>query len=57
MVLSKDDRIRRSPVEREALLALRKFDVPFIAGVSIAGEMHVFESGGERHVPPKRLKP
>jgi PIN like domain len=89
VVLSKDDRIRRSPVERHALLtagvaafflgrsdlrgdqmatalvralpamkkALRKFDVPFIAGVSVAGDVHVFESDGERHSPPKRLKP
>jgi PIN like domain len=89
VVLSKDDRIRRNPVEREALLAagvasfflgrsdlrgdqmaaalvaalpamkkaLRRFSVPFIAGVSIAGDVHVFESDGERHTPPKRLKP
>ncbi|MDB4979716.1 MAG: hypothetical protein JWM82_468 [Myxococcales bacterium] len=88
VVLSKDDRIRRNPVEREALLAagiaafflgrsdlrgiqmaaalvgalpamkraLRRFPVPFIAGVSIAGDIHVFESDGQRHTPPKRLK-
>ncbi len=89
VVLSKDDRIRRNPVERQALLAagvaafflgrsdlrgdqmasafraalpamkkaLRRFATPFIAGVSVAGEVHVFESDGERHTPPKRLKP
>ena len=89
VVLSKDDRIRRNPVERQALLtagvaafflgrsdlrgdqmatafvaalpaikrALRRFAVPFIAGVSVAGDVHVFESDGERHAPPKRLKP
>jgi hypothetical protein len=89
VVLSKDHRIRRNPVEREALLAagvaafflgrsdlrgeqmasafrvglpamkkaLRRFPVPFIAGVSVAGEVHVFESDGERYTPPKRLKP
>jgi hypothetical protein len=89
VVLSKDDRIRRNPVEREALLtagvaafflgrsdlrgdqmakafagalaamkkALRRFGVPFIAGVSVAGQVHVFEAGGVRYTPPKRLKP
>ena len=89
VVLSKDDRIRRNPVERQALLtagvaafflgrsdlrgdqmattfvaalpamkkALRRFALPFIAGVSVAGDVHVFESDGERHSPPKRLKP
>jgi hypothetical protein len=89
VVLSKDDRIRRNPVERHALLsagiaafflgrsdlrgdqmatalvaalpamkkALRRFTVPFIAGISVAGHVHVFESDGERHAPPKQLKP
>ncbi len=89
IVLSKDDRIRRNPVEREALLTagvaafflgrsdlrggqmatafvaalpamkkvLRRFAVPFIAGVSVAGGVQVFESDGERHAPPKRIKP
>jgi hypothetical protein len=88
VVLSKDDRIRRNPVERDALLtarvaafflgrsdlrgdqmaaafvealpamqtALRRFDVPFIAGVTLSGNVHVFESDGERHSPPKRIK-
>ena len=37
--------------------ALRRFAVPFIAGVSVSGEVHVFESDGDRHTPPKRLKP
>ncbi len=89
IILSKDDRIRRKPIERQALLAagvaafflgrsdlrgdqmvaafiaampamkkaLRRFAVPFIAGVSQAGDVHVFEADGERYVPPKRLKP
>lgn len=89
VVLSKDDRIRRNPVEHEALLAagvaafflgrsdlrgeqmasafiaalpamrkaLRRFAVPFIAGISARGDFHVYESGGERQLPPKRLKP
>lgn len=89
VVLSKDDRIRRNPVERHALLsagvaafflgrsdlrgdqmatalvaslpamkkALRRFAVPFIAGISVTGHVHVFESDGERHAPPKQLKP
>lgn len=89
VILSKDDRIRRNPVERQALLtagvaafflgrsdlrgdqmasafsaalmamkkALRRFAVPFIAGVSQGGDVHVFEADGERHTPPKRLKP
>lgn len=89
VVLSKDDRIRRNPVERQALLAagvavfflgrgdlrgdqmssaftaampamkkaLRRFPVPFIAGVLLAGHVHVFESAGDRYSPPKRLKP
>jgi hypothetical protein len=37
--------------------ALRRFAVPSIAGVSQAGDVHVFEADGERHTPPKRLKP
>jgi hypothetical protein len=37
--------------------SLRRFAVPFIAGVSVSGEVHVFESDGQRHVPPRRLKP
>jgi hypothetical protein len=37
--------------------SLRRFTVPFIAGVSQVGEVHVFEAEGERYVPPKRLKP
>jgi hypothetical protein len=89
VILSKDDRIRRNPVERQALLAagvaafflgrsdlrgdqmasaftaaiptmkkaLRRFMVPFIAGVLLAGHVHVFEADGERYSPPKRLKP
>jgi hypothetical protein len=89
VILSKDDRIRRNPLEREALLAagvaafflgrsdlrgeqmasaliaalpamkksLRRFAVPFIAGVSLAGDVHVFEADGKRYAPPKRLKP
>jgi hypothetical protein len=88
VILSKDDRIRRNPVERQALLAsgvaafflgrsdlrgdqmasafsaaltaikkaLRRFAVPFIAGVSRAGDVHVFEADGEHYTPPKRLK-
>jgi hypothetical protein len=89
VILSKDDRIRRNPVEREALLAagvaafflgrsdlrgdqmasafleamsamkkaLRRFSVPFIASVSLGGDVHMFEVGAERFSPPKRLKP
>jgi hypothetical protein len=88
VVLSKDDRIRRNPVEREALIAagiaafflgrsdlrgeqmaaaltaalpaikktLRRFSVPFIAGVSMSGDIHVFEDADQRFSPPKRIK-
>ena len=88
VVLSKDDRIRRNPVEGAALQAagvaafflgrsdlrgdemadafgralsamkraLKRFDAPFVARVSIEGEVMVFESAGERFVPPKRIK-
>jgi hypothetical protein len=89
VVLSKDDRIRRNPVERDALQtagvaafflgrsdlrgeqmaaafvaarpaikkALRRFAIPFIASVSVSGDVHIFESDGERYASPKRLKP
>jgi predicted nuclease of predicted toxin-antitoxin system len=36
--------------------ALRRFSVPFIAGVSMTGDVHVFEDATQRYRPPKRLK-
>ena len=30
--------------------------VPFIAGVSMSGDIHVFEDADQRFSPPKRIK-
>lgn len=89
VILSKDDRIRRNPVERQALRTagiaafflgrsdlrgdqmaaaysaampamkktLRRYSVPLMAGVSLSGDVQVFEAASERYSPPKRLKP
>jgi hypothetical protein len=35
---------------------LRRFPVPFIAGVSVSGDIHVFEDSDQRFNPPKRIK-
>ena len=37
--------------------ALRRFDVPFIARISVGGDVSVFESAGERFSPAKRIRP
>ena len=37
--------------------ALRRFDVPFIARISLDGDVSVFESAGKRFSPVKRIRP
>jgi hypothetical protein len=37
--------------------ALRRFDVPFIARISLDGDVSVFESAGRRFCPAKRIRP
>ena len=37
--------------------ALRRFEVPFIARISLDGDVSVFESAGKRFSPVKRIRP
>ena len=37
--------------------ALRRFDVPFIARISLDGDVSVFESAGKKFSPAKRIRP
>jgi PIN like domain len=37
--------------------ALRRFHVPFIARISVDGNVSVFESAGKKFKPPKRIRP
>jgi hypothetical protein len=37
--------------------ALRRFDVPFTARISLDGDVSVFESAGKRFSPAKRIRP
>ena len=36
--------------------ALRRFHVPFIARISMDGDVSVFESNGKKFNPPKRIR-